>query len=399
MEKSGIKVSLSTLKRIWRDDFSQSPHPATLNALVSIIDYPNWRAFQEAHTNEEIPISPTVNTKSKRVKQFWPYLLAAMVFLAILVISSGSNDLEGQDEPGHSQVFISEKFAFSSNKTVDSGLPNTVIFNYNLEDCEGDSFFIQKSWNPANKIRINPTNQHLSEIYYVPGFHWARLMANDSVVKRMPIHILSDGWMAIARYSSRDRIPMYLDHDDLLQNGTLSISQENFLQSKVDMDRPFRLRYYNVQHFEGIDAQNFALETSMRCESGLNNPCPNMEVMLLTEAGVHYLELTSKGCVSNLGLKFGEKQIDGRNNDLSALGTDVYQWQSIAWVTDNGQVTVRLNDNIVFEDVFEGDFGKIVGVICSFTGPGSIDYFRLKNLAGESVYTDEFGENLYSQAN
>ena len=53
---------------------------------------------------------------------------------------------------------------------------------------------------------------------------------------------------------------MYLDQKKLLQNGALSISQENFAQSKVNLDRNIQLRYYNIRTFEGIDAQNFNLE-------------------------------------------------------------------------------------------------------------------------------------------
>src|SRR5688572_22098140 len=45
-EKSGIKLSLSTLKRLWRKDYDQTPHPATLDALVSILGYQNWQEFK-----------------------------------------------------------------------------------------------------------------------------------------------------------------------------------------------------------------------------------------------------------------------------------------------------------------------------------------------------------------
>ena len=45
-EKSGIKLSLSTLKRLWKEDFDQTPHPSTLQALVSILGYKDWQDFK-----------------------------------------------------------------------------------------------------------------------------------------------------------------------------------------------------------------------------------------------------------------------------------------------------------------------------------------------------------------
>ena len=45
-EKSAIKLSLSTLKRVWKKDYVQSPHPSTLQALVSVLDYKDWQEFK-----------------------------------------------------------------------------------------------------------------------------------------------------------------------------------------------------------------------------------------------------------------------------------------------------------------------------------------------------------------
>src|SRR5687767_8439323 len=49
-EKSGIKLSLSTLKRLWKTDYDQTPHPSTLQALVSILGYKDWQEFKLQQT-------------------------------------------------------------------------------------------------------------------------------------------------------------------------------------------------------------------------------------------------------------------------------------------------------------------------------------------------------------
>lgn len=45
-EKSGILLSLSTLKRLWKKDYDKMPHPTTLQALVSVLGYKDWPEFK-----------------------------------------------------------------------------------------------------------------------------------------------------------------------------------------------------------------------------------------------------------------------------------------------------------------------------------------------------------------
>ena len=45
-ERSGIKLSLSTLKRVWKKDYDQTPHPSTLQALVSVLGFKDWQDFK-----------------------------------------------------------------------------------------------------------------------------------------------------------------------------------------------------------------------------------------------------------------------------------------------------------------------------------------------------------------
>src|SRR4030095_991262 len=46
-EKSRVKLSISTLKRLWKPDLQQLPHPTTLDALVSILDFKDWQDFKK----------------------------------------------------------------------------------------------------------------------------------------------------------------------------------------------------------------------------------------------------------------------------------------------------------------------------------------------------------------
>src|ERR1700730_12702815 len=67
-EKSGIKLSLSTLKRLWKKDYDQMPHPSTLQALVSVLGYNDWHEFKTQET--DIPSATIATQKKKRNHPF-----------------------------------------------------------------------------------------------------------------------------------------------------------------------------------------------------------------------------------------------------------------------------------------------------------------------------------------
>ena len=52
-DKSNVKLSISTLKRLWRNDLNQLPHPSTLDALVSLLDFKDWQEFKKANAGTE----------------------------------------------------------------------------------------------------------------------------------------------------------------------------------------------------------------------------------------------------------------------------------------------------------------------------------------------------------
>ena len=170
-------------------------------------------------------------------------------------------------------------------------------------------------------------------------------------------------------------------------------------KANVDLSKEFYLRYYNIRDFEGINADNFDLETRFKCDklSFDGHPgtiaCPLIEVMLVTEQNIFFIPITTKGCIGELDLSVGEVYKSSKDNDLSAFGTDVYTWQVLRIRNDNKSVSIMLGDSVIHELKYQNDFGKIKGIIYTFTGPGSVDFLRFKNVKGELVYADEFEQN------
>lgn len=391
-EKSRVKLSISTLKRLWRNDIHQLPHPSTLDALVSILDYKDWQDFKKQNViTPSTSQAPQSESKNKNVIRPLPVFVA----LGTIVLIGGFFILQGFNKK-NKEVIVSKDVLFTADKAVTSGVPNTVMFHYDLSGVEADSFFIQQSWNPRDKVRIDPKKNYYSTIYYTPGFHFARVMANDSILKFENVHIKTEGWLPLVKYDIRDKKHLYLDANSIRGNGVMRTTSEILHKANVDVNKDFYLRYYNIRDFDGITSANFNLETRIKCDrlsfDGRTTTvaCPSMEIMLITEENVFFIPLTSKGCVSELDLLVGEVYKGGKDNDLSSLGTDVYSWQSLQVKNENKNVTIFLNGSPVHELQYKKDFGKIKGIIYTFTGSGSVDFLRFKNMAGTVVYEDEF---------
>ena len=383
-EKSGIILSLSTLKRLWKKDYDQTPHPPTLQALVSVLGYKDWQDFK---LKEKPTMTPHVERQQKRSLPFKRWVLLPIV--AALPIFFWLSAFLSR-ESGENKPVVKGPVIFTGNKTVSQGVPSTIIFNYDVTNVEADSFSFQQSWNPLDRVRLDPKGHYYSNIYYYPGFHKAKLIANDSILRRFRVHITTDGWLPLVRYRFTDQIPIYLERP--ATKGTLHISRSELVASNIEMGGNFVVSYYNVREFEDTHSDNFSLESRLLCDSINTIPCPGLEMVVICEAHIFFVRMMGKGCERDIGVKMGEVYHDGVRNDLSALGRDLYSWQNLKIHVANKQATIYLDDNAVHTMGFKDDFGKVVGLTYNFLGTGAVDYVRLTNGDDEVVFEDEFAE-------
>src|SRR5678815_5453301 len=152
---------------------------------------------------------------------------------------------------------------FTGSKTVSQGVPSTIVFNYDVSNVVADSFFFQQSWNEMEKVKIDPKEHYYSNIYYYPGFHRAKLIANDSVIKRFRVHITTNGWLPLVRYSAVDNLPIYIKKENPVISGALRVDRNDLKSSNVNMDKDFILSYFNVREFENTHSDNFSFDTKL----------------------------------------------------------------------------------------------------------------------------------------
>jgi hypothetical protein len=189
--KTGVLISLSTMKRLLNGQFSRQPQSATLNAICSFLGYQHWQDFK-LHKLNETNGNRTEKESGERSAESEGdhssrHLLSSGLrryyfFIACLVAVTALGLLAflGFKKHGSTQASGFEKAQFAMTKTTHNDLPNTVVFNYNLDEVMADSFFIQQSWDRDRRVRIDKKNHTLTDIYYEPGYHVAKLIANDS---------------------------------------------------------------------------------------------------------------------------------------------------------------------------------------------------------------------------
>ncbi len=279
---------------------------------------------------------------------------------------------------------------FEASKTVAEGVPNTVVFTYDLSHVEADSFYIQQSWNPNNRFAIDPAGNAVTSIYYESGFHRARLIANDSVIARQPIHIVSSGWESHLYY--RDAVsPIDLQNETQILDGKLIIDSTLLVERGIDLSRRFSTRITNSQPFE-VHSDNFKLSSRLRVDVIHNKMCAWMGLLIVTEVHIFSVILQDLGCEKHVSYKLGEISKNGSNHDLSSLGCDVSSWQDLEILVQDKHASILLNGEVTYDEIFAEDLGMIKGLVYVFDGMGSIAYTKLEGSQGQTAFEDTFNQ-------
>jgi hypothetical protein len=411
-EEAGIALSVTTIKRILgKVKYKGSPAASTLNALAIYLGYENWRSFklsQDDHVidkhEEEKKSADTVsnqsslselNDSSKQVKfkkqlksnkHFIPLISGAILLIAVFYFLSGR---EKGPEALSSEELVAGNILFNS-EPIAKGLPNTVVFNYDISAFDFDSAFIQQNWDSRRRQAINREHKQMTSVYYYPGHYNAKLVLNDKVIKEHSLLIATEGWLGMGSRDESADIPVYLPLQKIQKEGALYASPEVLAAHKIDTRKDFYVGYSNARDF-GVNGDHFMLEASVKNnmeEGGLT--CQESFIFIDGEKGVIWFTLSALGCVGNASLRFGDVFVSGQNNDLSAFGTDLSVWNQIKCIVKNKEVEILLNDKRIYSLAYEEPIGKIMGLNFNFHGAGAVDYVRLKDEMGNLVYEDEF---------
>lgn len=409
-EKTQVRLSVSTLKRIWgRVKYDSSPTAATLNALAKFVGYENWRQFLQKNKTGQLveddviaiptlsgevitqPVVTPVENSIPQPQQGQPPARPANVKRVLVISVLGaviilSLNLVPIFRAKKANVGDNAVAVFESKKTSDD-LPNSVVFNYNASAFHSDSVYIQQSWDASRRQKIPGDGRQITSIYYYPGYFISKLVVNGEIKKETPVFIQTKGWKGIIKH---EPAPVYLTPAEVKTIGGMGITAAT-LQGKISSPvfNDIWTEFANVRPFEA-DSKDFTLETTLRNTSVVEQSlCRNARVIVLCKGSAVVLPLCDKGCISNINILAGYDYIDGKNHDLSGFGCDMQQWQHVVITVKNSRFIVTLNNNEVLNIKQSAPMVDIVGIRYEFEGSGEVKDVKLAS-QGKVVYEEKF---------
>ncbi|MGC3946895.1 MAG: hypothetical protein QM762_20655 [Chryseolinea sp.] len=397
LDRTGVQLSVATLKRVWKKiEYSGKPTITTLNALANFAGAESWQQFRQQYniaTNEiksieNQPSAQTVSTSKLRQTRSSKMVVGALAIACTVAVIFYVTAFRP------SATSRGRTFTFSSKKVVDTGVPNTVIFDYDASDCDADdSVSIQQSWDPRLSEPVDARLTTHTSIYYYPGFFDARLKVNGEIVQKHKLLIKSNGWLPLLETNP---VPVYFKSEAALQNGRLALTEDRIKGMGIGLqpEAPW-CSYYNVGDMPSIKSDDFVFEASVRSDYGEGAAaCRYTEVHILFEGAAMVIPLSVPGCVSNL--EFYDK--NGKVTDLSPLGADLQSWVDVRFEVVDSVAQVFINRKKAFELITRMEPLSWVGTIFKFRGAGSVDFVRVSRKNGDVVYEESFGDDIVTDA-
>lgn len=378
-QKSGILISGTTVKRLAHGEFTRMPQIATLNAIANYYNYKTWQDFKASKTEE----GPEKESVKKLRRRFSVKYLSIPVVIIILGSLYFFRSTKGT-------VNNAEKASFSFRKNTSNDIPNSVVFSYNIDEVQADSFFIQQSWDKNRRIKIHKKTYILTDIYYEPGYHIAKLIANDSVIRTADVSIPTDRWFFYAIDNIANYTTQYIKVDTFNNNGSLGLSIQQLQKNNIEVSKDKRYHYVYFPRQMNIPGDNFQYKTRVRMQEVRNSLCPYIEIELYCQRSFMNMRCTTKGCAHEAFIAFGEQLKKGSDNDLLPITFDVSQWTDIEITIKNKVAVVKINGNEVFSTRYTTDTKYLAGLGYISNGLCEVDRVELYSLDGKVMYKNEF---------
>ena len=391
--KTGVLISLSTIKRLINGEFSRLPQIATLNSIAIFLDYQNWQEYKLSKTKDPQLSIQRVDDRNKQTltarlhtKKYSFRRYSVFVVLTVIATMSLLAILKFQ-KPGPGNI---SKAQFSAHKTTSNDIPNTVIFTYDIDNVIADSFFIQQSWDRNRRVQIYKKNYTLTDIYYEPGYHQAKLIANNQIIKTIDVSIPTDRWFFYAKEKIPKSIPKYIHAETGILNGSLALTPKDIVESQIDIQK--QNQYIQVYFPDKIESSSdrFIMKFKIKINPLNNDYCPYFMAEVFCQKNFMFFTSTPKGCASEIITQFGENFRSGKTNDFSALASDPQMWQDIELMVKDKNVLIRINNKKVLSSTYHESAGLITGLGFISNGLAEIDFVELKTLDGKNIYLNDF---------
>ena len=330
---------------------------------------------------QPFPLRRTPGVRRARTKNLIYIFLATIFVLACVLLAqwlTKGNDSRATPSEGQANVnFDRSELVFDARKTS-QGVPNTIIFNYNLNGVDAKSFQIQQNWDERLRFDLDPTQNTVSSTYYLPGYWKAKLLADGTVLKETDVYIESDGWLGTINL---DPTPIYFRAEEIVSNN-LEIDEDAYKNTIRNLPRLPSLSYHYVDDFNASLDHLFVEIVLRNGQQGGEAACRFTSLILLGSTGVVSIPLSITGCVGDLRLRVSDVVVDGANNDLSSFGCDFNKPQKLGVDLLESRALIYLNGNLIRTIPYNEPMGDFAGLRTKFHGHGLIESIVVKNPDG-----------------
>jgi len=324
------------------------------------------------------PTIPEKDHRSPRPSTNSRVLIAAAVLILVLL---GTLAITMSHKPAPANI---DKAHFSATKVTGNDIPNTVVFKYNVDSVSADSFFIQQSWDRNRRVQVYKHNYTLTDIYYEPGYHTAKLIAGDKIIRTVPVSIPTDRWLFYAIEKTPGSRPKYITHRD---TGMLRLSVSELQASDIDLQKDNI--YCNTWFPSDIkySSDNFTLKCRVRIKPVNNESCPVLMCEVFCQKYFMYFKSTLKGCTGILTAQFADNELNSRTNDLSGLGADLREWRNMEFTVRDKKVSIAIDGKHAYSSAYTQSAGLITGIGFISNGISEVQFVDLSTGDGRVIYS------------
>ncbi|HEY9047658.1 MAG TPA: hypothetical protein VIN08_17250 [Ohtaekwangia sp.] len=371
-ESTGVRLSITTLKRIWgKLKYDSAPTLTTLNALAKFAGYTDWRTFkQQGNTSatievDEVQPAPVqaATVRKHNTRYYWLLLLIPFALLGYALIPARYKI--------KNYTIDSNLYSFRADKMVTEGVPNSVVFHYNAEASPTDSVFIAQTWDLSRKVRVPKNKTAHSAIYYYPGYFRAKLLIDTIVVKTHDLWITSGGWLCLAE---NNPVPLYFTQAECIKDSIVEVNESILKKYNLSLHpKAPRIRFFNQRNLGDLMSDNFTFETKLQSDFNEGtNVCQPVQVLIQCKDDIIIIPFSARSCVGDLQLAFCGTYVTSKDADLSRFGADLTQWTKLRIETVNKHTTIYINDQKAYSFTFPNDASNIVGIQYRFNGVGAV---------------------------
>ncbi|MDH7444842.1 hypothetical protein [Aquimarina sp. 2201CG14-23] len=379
--KTNVLLSPTTLKRVWgKITYNSAPSISTLNTLSQFAGYENWRNFK----NKNDVKKPT--WIEKNVLQHIGIIVTAAAIMTIVFISFYS--MIGSKQAQTKDVDLS-KITFSS-RPITNGLPNSVVFDFDLQKIQSDSIHIQQYWDVTKTISLKPKQKQATGIYYFPGYFKAKLLVDGKIIKEHDLFIASNNWVGTLDYQP---IPKYIQSESLKE--TYLSTPKSILEEITSQTDPVVSSFHLVKDFKNISGDYISVKTAVRnIYKEKWAVCQKLRIVILGTEGALIIPFSIPGCVSDINLMLNDVYYSGKEHDLSAFGVNLSEFRNINIRIREKKVSVFIDNQEIYSGNYNNSIGNLVGIRYRFLGAGAVKYLHItEELEGNTILEENFSDH------